>query len=920
MQTNPQFPGNGILGNGGSRNWVIAKASESWHPPIMNLGVRGIIRLTMPLLPGAKLDGYEVLGLVGSGGMGEVYRARDPVLKREVAIKVLPSFVSQDSDRLRRFEQEAQAAAALNHPNILAVHRFGTFEGAPYLVSELLEGETLRQQLDRGPLPVRKAIDYGVQIAHGLAAAHNKGIVHRDLKPENLFVTKEGRIKILDFGLAKLMQSEPDPDGIAPTQAHGTDPGVVMGTVGYMSPEQVRGKTIDHRADIFAFGAILYEMLAGKRAFRRSTSADTMSAILNEDPPGLSQIVQSTPPGLQRVVHRCMEKNPEQRFQSASDLAFALDALSESGISSAVAIGAPGQRRWVKVLAWSTGLVAVVALAAVFYSRRAFRTGHTGLGLAHRQITFVGNAYMPAISPDGRSVAYVTVSLEGEQKLMLQDLSGGPSLELLHGRELHDPTWSPDGSELMLYAATTEDRGGILVVSRLGGAPRRVIGGYYSCWLHGGTQIVTSALIASAGIWLVKISTGELKQVPAPGYQWLRGVTCSAKTGMLLLLTETAERYQIWSMKFDGTDQRKLVEGESGIVLASARWSPSGDAVYYFRSRPSGTSELVRLALSDQSTESSVLVSGLEAGDNFSLSADGSQLAYTRSQSYSNLWLVDLPATGATVGAREKPLTSGTLSYGFPAISPDGRSVAFTIGSDPNSNVYKMAVDGGEPVQLTSFDAALTKSPAWSPDGKRIAFISNQGGRPKVWVVNADGGAAQPLDKTDETETNYYLAWSPSPDILYAQSGMHNLRRVNVDTQEERPILPEDSKGFLPSKPAVSPDGKKIAIYWNREPAMGAWSITPEKFSETLLYPRLVPFGWSSDGNSIYGFVDLHGREILQKRLDDSKKPRSVITLPGTLYSGTVSPDGRKIIVSVGEEKSDVWLMKDFDPQIVRKD
>jgi serine/threonine protein kinase len=196
----------------------------------------------MTLVAATKLDGYEILGLVGSGGMGEVYRARDPALKREVAIKILPSFVSQDPDRLHRFEQEAQAAAALNHPNILAVYQFGVFEGAPYLVSELLEGSTLRQLLQRGTLPIRKAIDYGIQIAHGLAAAHEQGIIHRDLKPENLFVTKDGRIKILDFGLAKLMQRRPDLDGATPTLTVGTDPGIVMGTVGYMSPEQVRGK------------------------------------------------------------------------------------------------------------------------------------------------------------------------------------------------------------------------------------------------------------------------------------------------------------------------------------------------------------------------------------------------------------------------------------------------------------------------------------------------------------------------------------------------------------------------------------------------------------------------------------------------------------------------------------------------------
>ena len=242
--------------------------------------------LRVPLTSGTKLGEYEVKSMLGSGGMGEVYRARDLRLGRDVAIKVLPPLFSADSERLRRFEQEARAAAALSHPNILAVFQMGTYEGAPYLVSELLEGETLREQIRRGHQSVRKAVDYGVQIARGLAAAHEKGIVHRDLKPENLFVTKDGRVKILDFGLAKLTQPQAGSEHDALTLGGETEPGVVMGTVGYMSPEQVRGQTSDHRADIFAFGAILYEMLAGKRAFQRPTSPETMTAILNDDPPG----------------------------------------------------------------------------------------------------------------------------------------------------------------------------------------------------------------------------------------------------------------------------------------------------------------------------------------------------------------------------------------------------------------------------------------------------------------------------------------------------------------------------------------------------------------------------------------------------------------------------------------------------------
>jgi eukaryotic-like serine/threonine-protein kinase len=316
--------------------------------------------------PGTRLGDYEIQKLLGSGGMGEVYRARDTRLRRDVAVKVLPPFFAADKERLRRFEQEAQAAAALNHPNILAVFQMGTFEGSPYLVSELLEGETLREQIKRGPVPVRKVVEQGVQIAHGLAAAHEKGIVHRDLKPENLFLTREGRVKILDFGLAKLKQAKQERQHSSPTVgAAATEPGIVMGTAAYMSPEQVRAKSADSRTDIFAFGTILYEMLTGKKAFQKATSAETMTAILNEEPPAVSQLAQNIPPALQRMIHRCLEKQPEQRFQSASDLAFALEALSDSGITAAprATRAALPKARW---RAAALAAVAAVVLISAF--------------------------------------------------------------------------------------------------------------------------------------------------------------------------------------------------------------------------------------------------------------------------------------------------------------------------------------------------------------------------------------------------------------------------------------------------------------------------------------------------------------------------------------------------------------------------
>src|SRR5258708_6103491 len=335
----------------------------------------------MPLIPGTILGQYEIRSPLGAGGMGEVYRAHDTRLDREVAIKVLPESLTADPDRLRRFEQEARAVAALNHPNILAVYQMATHDGVSYMVSELLDGETLRERLRHGPIPLRKAIDYAVQIAHGLAAAHDKGIVHRDLKPDNLFVTKDGRVKILDFGLAKLVQpkdasgAEATLAGVEATIAQGTEPGMVMGTVGYMSPEQVRGKVADHRSDTFAFGTILYEMVTGKQTFRKPTSAETMSAILNEDPPSISQVTAATPPGLQRVVHRCLEKNPEQRFQSASDIAVALEALSDSGMAASTGspahLGEPASPPGIAMAGATLAVLLGVGALAYFWIRPA---------------------------------------------------------------------------------------------------------------------------------------------------------------------------------------------------------------------------------------------------------------------------------------------------------------------------------------------------------------------------------------------------------------------------------------------------------------------------------------------------------------------------------------------------------------------
>ncbi len=326
----------------------------------------------MHLEQGAQLGFYRLIAPLGAGGMGEVWKARDEKLDRDVALKALPARLAADPEALARFEREAKAVATLSHPNILAIYDFGQAGGRHYAIMELLEGQTLRELLAGGPLSAKKAIEYGRQIAEGLAAAHARGIVHRDLKPENLFVTRDGHVKILDFGLARRGMAANDP-GLtsSPTMARETEPGVVMGTVGYMAPEQVRGDLPDHRADIFAFGAVLYEMLAGRRAFERPTNAETMTAILHEEAPSLTSVRSTVPPALEQVVEHCLEKRPEDRFQSARDLAFALVAsASGSGaakLETAAGLSRPGRRSpgqpvgtraaWLKPAAWSLAIL-----------------------------------------------------------------------------------------------------------------------------------------------------------------------------------------------------------------------------------------------------------------------------------------------------------------------------------------------------------------------------------------------------------------------------------------------------------------------------------------------------------------------------------------------------------------------------------
>lgn len=877
--------------------------------------------------PNSTIAQYTLLSKIGEGGMGEVWRARDPRLGRDVAIKVLPAAFSADKDRLARFEQEAQAAGALNHPNILVIHHIGAYEGAPYIVSELLEGESLRERMAGNPLPQRKAIDYALQLARGLAAAHEKGIVHRDIKPDNVFITNDGRVKILDFGIAKLTAAVDgnQPQTEIPTRRVNTNPGTVMGTVGYTSPEQLKGHTIDHRSDIFSFGAMLYEMLTGQRAFCGASRAETMSAILREDPPDISETNKTFSPALERVVRHCLEKNPAERFHSARDLAFAIENLSGSAIISGhtTTIDAAGETEEnpsgvsrhfrTAPVAWLIAAVCLVGLLgaiAFIYLNRATSETHAARLTFTPPPELAFNDTKPdaaVISPDGQKIAFTANAADGKTMLYVRNLDSS-EVKLLPGSDnALAPFWSPD-SRSIAYGSN-----GKLKRSDLTGANAQVL--CDAALLAGGTWSKDGVIVFAPDVHTT------LMQVPAEGGE---PKPVNMNTGkdedhrFPYFLPDGRHflflRGGIWVGSLDSPEIKQIND-----VIGAAIYAPPGWLIFLQNEvLVAQAFDPSKLALSGEPIP---IITGAKnpiAFRRFSVSDNG-VLVWQGSweRDYQLVWY---DRAGKQTGEIDAPVKVPVGQS--PMLSPDGKRLVVRRAKaslGPDSNLWVVDLEKGTGLRITS---TYSLRPVWSPDGSRISYIDNE----KLLVKAANGsGEAETLLQ----QTAAPVAWSPdSRFILF-------VRRA-VKTRSDLWVLPlfGDRKEYVLSNspfdeqaPQFSPDGRWLA-YTSDE--TGDYEIYVQSFSTDGKLgkdkKRVSTAGgklpvWrrdgselffiAADGNMMASSVKIGGTEFEFGAPKPLFKTRTLSLEVNFQHEYDVSPDGQRFLIGtrIGDTHAQLPIM-----------
>jgi len=903
----------------------------------------------MPLAAGTGLGSYEIIAPLGSGGMGSVYRARDARLDRDVAIKVLSDALTRDEAAMARFEREAVSVARLSHPNILSIFEFAhaPAEGpgqAPiaFVVMELVDGDTLRARLDQGPIPARKAAVYALQIARGLGAAHARGIVHRDLKPENVMITRDDHVKILDFGLAKRQGREgregrEGSEGAGregegsegATQLANTTPGTVLGTFGYMAPEQVRGLNVDHRADMFAFGAVLYEMLSGQRAFKGETPADSMTAILTREPPDLDLAKLAIPPGLDRIVRRCLEKTADLRFESANDLAFALETLTTtSGATSGSTAGvaalpapqsAVPERARASLLPWLVaGVAAVAAVAAVagWWPRGSAPSTTATFDTFTRITELAGEETAPSLSPDGTTVAYA-VRVNDSWDIYTQRVGGRNATPILDDPQRNEggPAFSPDGSSIAFHESDTD--GGIFIAGATGESVRRVTDvGFHPAWSPDGSRVAftTEEIIDPAGrqgdslLHVVDAAGGAPKKIvegDAAQPSW------SPSGARIVYWSNTNGQRDLFTIGANG-GERVALTSDSAIDWSPV-WSPDGRDVYFSSDR-GGAMNLWRIpvdAATGKAAGPAVPVTmGAQATAGLpSFSKDGRRLAFRSRIGSINPF--EIPFDPVTLKAGTPRLLDSRTNIRIPSdVSPDGSLVAYFSIGERQEDLFVGSPDGR--MRRVIDDAPRDRAPFFTSDGKSLLFYSNRSGDWQPWMIGLDGSGLRQVGKAPQGAV--YPILSPRGDLMvYSGSGMRGAFLMALPGGEISPLAAAVGNDVL-TPTSWSQDGARIAGMLT-SPSGGptgvaVYDVAAKKATKVSDDPTYAAL-WLADSRRVVYFTNGGWQLVVA---DTVTKARTVIQLrlpaPSNLDLFAISRDSRHIYYGGSRAEADVWILE----------
>ena len=890
----------------------------------------------MPLAAGTQLGHYEIISTLGAGGMGEVYRARQAGLGREVALKVLSPEFSSNAQRLARFEQEAKSASALNHPNIVTIYEIGNSGQTAYIAMELVEGKTLRGLLDGGQMPLKKILQVAAALAEGLSKAHAAGIVHRDLKPENVMVSRDGFVKILDFGLAKLA-AQSNASGETLTRADlGTDPGTVMGTASYMSPEQARGGVVDFHSDQFSLGTVMYEMATGLRPFQRESAAQTMAAIIQEEPKPIAEMNAKVPAALRWIIERCLAKEPEERYASTRDLARDLegvrDHLSELSGAAEVSLAATShgrRRRWQPAFWLAAGLLG--GWSAGFWLRPP-----TPPLPSIKTLTFSGSDLSPTASPDGHTVAFVS-NRTGISRIWLKQFSGGAEAPLTSGPDSH-PRFSRDGSAL-LFVRTENHGKSIYRVAVVGGEPQKVVDNANAAdWSPDGKQIAflrNESINGKLGT-LIELSPAEggasteISRVDGT----FTGEPRWSPDGRFIALVERTTGFvgnphrKIILIPADGKPQHNLEAPTIGGELSGVAWVGDGSQLLY--SQPTSVSAVGIGATTGANISASRIIlqqtkSGV-AKPLFNIQTSSSALDIVAPGSVvmdsinirRNLKEATLATGAGGAGPEGRWLTRGSSIDRQPYYSPDGDWAVFTSNRSGNSDIWAISTKSGVVRKLTENDAD-DWDPTYSPDGKKLIWSSNRNGHFEIWMAEADGSGAHQVsnDGVDaENPTATRDGW-----ILYISGNPAKLGlwKMRMDGSQATGII----SGAL-GWPDCSPDGKFVlyhvfsgggdpaALYTAAEIHVARIADgSPEPFQVHGTRAR-----WMQNGHAI----------VFVQREGDASNLAEVNFVPGARSSGQrilikgdpdrtietfeVSPDGSRVLLSLSEGSQSLMLLE----------